>query len=219
MNLAIPRAAGRPTRVLCLGAHSDDIEIGCGGTILSWVEAGLPLDVTWVVLSSDDAREKEARAGAARFLEGVAAHRVVVKRFRNGYFPYVGAEIKDFFETLKTGPAPDLIFTHTGDDRHQDHREVHGLTWNTFRSHTILEYEIPKYDGDLGRPNVYVPLSAAVLRKKIAIATEVFSTQRDKHWFSEDLFAGLARLRGIECCAPEGHAEAFHGRKIVLSAG
>ena len=210
------RGTGEPLRVLCLGAHSDDIEIGCGGTILTWARA-TPLDVRWIVLSADDEREREARSAAASFLSGAKGRTVEVKRFRNGYFPTEGAAIKDYVESLKAGPAPDVIFTHTGDDRHQDHRVVHELTWNTFRNDTILEYEIPKFDGDLGRPNVYVPLAEATLQEKIRIAMTAFASQRDKHWFTEDLFRALARLRGMECCAP--HAEAFHGRKVVLSAG
>ena len=219
MPFSLPRPGDAPLRVLCLGAHSDDIEIGCGGTILTWTRAKMPVDVHWIVLSSDDEREREARAAAAEFLAGARGCTVAVQRFRNGYFPFEGAAIKDYFESLKGIPAPHLIFTHTGDDRHQDHRVVNELTWNTFRDHTILEYEIPKYDGDLGRPNVYVPLSEAVLKDKVRIATAAFATQRDKHWFTEDLFRGLARLRGMECGAPERHAEAFHGRKIVVSAG
>ena len=217
MPLSLPQGGG-PLRLLCVGAHSDDIEIGCGGTILT-LAAARPIDVTWVVLSADDLREREARAAAAGFLAKAKSSSVDVKRFRNGFFPHEGAEIKDYFESLKARPAFDLILTHTGDDRHQDHRVVNELTWNTFRDHTILEYEIPKYDGDLGRPNVYVPLSEATLRDKVRIATAAFATQRDKHWFTEDLFRGLARLRGMECCAPERHAEAFHGRKIVVSGG
>jgi len=216
MPLALPR--GGPLRLLGVGAHSDDIEIGCGGTILTWTSA-LPVEVTWIVLSADDEREREARAAAARFLAKAASSHVDVKRFRNGFFPHEGASIKDYFESLKARPAPDLILTHTADDRHQDHRVVNELTWNTFRNHTILEYEIPKYDGDLGRPNLYVPLSRAVLAEKVKIAIESFASQRDKHWFSEELFRGLARVRGMECAAPDGHAEAFHARKVVVSAG
>jgi LmbE family N-acetylglucosaminyl deacetylase len=219
MPFSLPRPGDVPLRILCLGAHSDDIEIGCGGTILTWVKAGVPLEAHWVVLSSDDAREREARAAASEFLAGTRASTVAVQRFRNGYFPFEGAAIKDYFESLKSAPAPHVIFSHTGDDRHQDHRVVNELTWNTIRDHTILEYEIPKYDGDLGRPNVYVPLAEATLKEKFRIAAAAFASQRDKHWFTEDLFRGLARLRGMECAAPERHAEAFHGRKIVVSAG
>ena len=217
MPLGLAPPAG-PLRLLCVGAHADDIEIGCGGTILT-LAAVRPIDATWVVLSSDDLREREARAAAARFLAKAQSSSVDVQRFRNGFFPHEGAKIKDYFESLKARPAFDLILTHTSDDRHQDHRVVNELTWNTFRNHTVLEYEIPKYDGDLGRPSVFVPLTKAVLAEKVRIAMESFASKRDKHWFSEDLFTALARLRGMECCAPEGHAEAFYARKIVLSAG
>ncbi|HJQ97990.1 MAG TPA: PIG-L family deacetylase [Candidatus Polarisedimenticolaceae bacterium] len=217
MPLSLP-PGGQLLRMLCVGAHCDDIEIGCGGTILT-LSAARPIDATWVVLSSDDLREKEARAAAARFLAKAKSSTVDVKRFRNGFFPHEGAEIKDYFESLKVLPAFDLILTHTSDDRHQDHRVVNELTWNTFRNHTVLEYEIPKYDGDLGRPSVYVPLTKAVLAEKVRIAMESFASQCDKHWFSGDLFTALARLRGMECVAPEGHAEAFYARKIVVSAG
>jgi LmbE family N-acetylglucosaminyl deacetylase len=217
MPWALPRGSA-PLRLLCVGAHADDIEIGCGGTILT-LTAARPLDVTWVVLSSDDVREKEARSAAARFLAKATSSAVEVRRFKNGFFPHEGAEIKDYFELLKARPAFDLILTHTSDDRHQDHRVVNELTWNTFRNHAVLEYEIPKYDGDLGRPGVYVPLTGTVLAEKIAITMESFASQRDKHWFTEELFRALPRLRGMECCAPEGHAEAFYARKIVVSAG
>ena len=217
MPLGLAPPAG-PLRLLCVGAHADDIEIGCGGTILT-LAAVRPIDATWVVLSSDDLREREARAAAARFLAKAQSSSVDVQRFRNGFFPHEGAKIKDYFESLKARPAFDLILTHTADDRHQDHRVVNELTWNTFRNHTVLEYEIPKYDGDLGRPSVFVPLTKAVLAEKVRIAMESFASQRDKHWFSEELFRGLARVRGMECAAPDGHAEAFHARKVVVSAG
>ena len=210
-----PRSTG-PLRILCLGAHSDDIEIGCGGTILSLIASGTPVDCRWVVLSSDADREREARVSAAEFLKEAQHGEVLVRQFRNGYFPFVGDAVKDFIETLKTAEPPDVIFTHARDDRHQDHRVVSDLTWNTFRNHMILEYEIPKYDGDLGCPNVFVPLDEAHCREKIRILQTAFTTQRDKHWFDEATFRGLMRLRGMESCAPSFHAEAFYARKIVI---
>jgi LmbE family N-acetylglucosaminyl deacetylase len=216
LSLRLAPQANAPLRILCLGAHSDDIEIGCGGTILSLIASGTPVDCRWVVLSSDTEREREARASAAEFLKGAKHSDVQVKQFRNGYFPFVGDTIKDYIETLKSGPAPDVIFTHTRDDRHQDHRVVSDLTWNTFRNHLVLEYEIPKYDGDLGAPNVFVPLDEAHCREKIRILQTAFTTQRDKHWFDEATFRGLMRLRGMESCAPSFHAEAFYARKVVL---
>ena len=207
---------GSPLRILCLGAHSDDIEIGCGGTVLALAGGERPIEVCWVVLSSGTGREREARRSASIFLEGAAESTVVVKDFRNGYFPWIGAEIKDFFEELKGILTPDIVFTHFRDDRHQDHRVVSDLTWNTFRNHLVFEYEIPKFDGDLGRPNCFVPLSDDVADRKVEALMEVFATQRDKHWFDERTFRGLMRLRGMESCAESGYAEAFHVRKFVL---
>ena len=215
LNLA-PKAPG-PLTVLCLGAHADDIEIGCGGTILELLAGRSDVECHWVVLSSDAQREKEARAGAAEFLRSARRSEVAVQRFRNGYFPFVGDAIKDYFEELKKQLSPDLVFTHYRDDRHQDHRVVSDLTWNTFRNHLILEYEIPKYDGDLGSPNLFVPLKESTCRDKIRILEAAFTSQRDKHWFDEGTFRALMRLRGMESCAPSFHAEAFYTRKLVLA--
>ncbi|MBW7882727.1 MAG: PIG-L family deacetylase [Caldilineaceae bacterium] len=205
-----------PRRLLCLGAHSDDIEIGCGGTILKLVEQLPQLAVHWVVLSSDPARRREATESAAAFLAGAGQQSIVVKDFRDGFFPYVGGQIKDFFETLK-GVEPDLILTHRRDDAHQDHRLVAELTWNTFRDHLILEYEIPKYDGDLAAPNTFVHLDEGLCQRKVDNLMAHFATQRNKHWFTPSTFWGLMRLRGLESRAPGGYAEAFFGRKIVIA--
>jgi LmbE family N-acetylglucosaminyl deacetylase len=201
-------------RVLCLGAHSDDIEIGCGGLILSLTNRG-PIDVNWVVFSGAGRREQEARDGARLFLKGAARASVTVKQFRDGFFPY-DPEIKEVFEELKETTSPDLVLTHYRHDRHQDHRILSDLAWNTFRDHLVLEYEIPKFDGDLGTPNCFVPLDRAIAERKARYLATAFGTQRDKHWFSDDTFLGLMRLRGMECRAPGGYAEAFYGRKIVL---
>jgi LmbE family N-acetylglucosaminyl deacetylase len=217
LPLASPPAA--PLRVLCLGAHSDDIEIGCGGTVLRLAASVPGAEFTWIVLSGAGARAHEARRGAALFLRAAACSRVVVKDFRDGFFPYVGASIKEYFEQLKLEPAPDVIFTHYRGDRHQDHRLVSELTWSTFRDHLILEYEIPKYDGDLGAPNCYVPLDDATCREKTSHLLDVFATQRERPWFTEETFRGLMRLRGVECGAPAGYAEAFYAHKLVLGAG
>ena len=214
LRLASTRDAS--LRVLCLGAHSDDIEIGCGGTVLRLLAAGRGVEVHWVVLSADPQREREARDGACRFLQEAAARTVVVKQFRDGFFPYVGADIKQYFEDLKQTCSPDVIFTHFRGDRHQDHRVVSDLTWNTFRRHLILEYEVPKYDGDLGSPNCYVPLDDATWRLKTRHLLSVFQSQSAKSWFTEDTFRGLMRLRGVECGAPEGYAEAFYAHKLAL---
>lgn len=207
---------GAPLRVLCLGAHSDDIEIGCGGTILSLIRGRGPVEVHWVVFGAAEVREREAAASARLFLEGAAGKCVVIRRFRDGFFPFQGAEIKEFFEELKGRFNPDIVLTHYRDDRHQDHRLISDLTWNTYRNHTILEYEVPKYDGDLGVPNLFVPLDESLCRRKIGHILESFASQRNKQWFTEDTFLALMRLRGIEACAPERYAEAFYCRKMVM---
>jgi LmbE family N-acetylglucosaminyl deacetylase len=202
--------------LLCVGAHSDDIEIGCGGLLLELARTRR-LSVHWVVFSAGGQRAAEARRGAARFLEGAARRRITTHRFRDGFFPYEGAAIKAAFERLKRTVRPDLVLTHYRDDRHQDHRVLSDLTWNTFRDHCILEYEIPKYDGDLGTPNLFVPLDEATSRRKVALIRETFATQGDKHWFADETFLGLMRLRGMECRAPGRYAEAFYARKTILS--
>jgi len=208
--------SGSPLRVLCLGAHSDDLEIGCGGTILELANRTAPLDVTWIVFSASDARRREANESANVFLGNAARKEVFVENFRDGFFPYIGGEVKEYFEALKKRVSPDLIFTHYRHDLHQDHRVISELTWNTFRNHLILEYEIPKYDGDMGSPNVFVPLDEPTSRRKIETILAFFQTQEHRHWFSEDLFLSMLRLRGMECAAPSGYAEAFYCRKIVL---
>lgn len=201
--------------ILCLGAHCDDIEIGCGGTLIELRARHARLRFVWVVFSADAVRESETRAAAAALL-APADVTVTVHRFRTSYFPYCGADIKDAFEALSSRVAPDLVMTHYLADRHQDHRVVAELTWNTFRSHTILEYEIPKYDGDLAQPGLYCPLSSSATDLKVATLLECFPSQRHRQWFDADLFRGHLRLRGAECNSPTGHAEAFHARKLVL---
>jgi LmbE family N-acetylglucosaminyl deacetylase len=202
--------------VLCLGAHSDDIEIGVGATLLSMIERGAQLDVHWYVLSGAGERACEAHASAADFLSKAASAKVEVMAFQDGFFPEQGEAIKSWFEMLKARVDPDLIFTHYRDDAHQDHRHVCRLTWNTFRDHSILEYEIPKWDGDIGQPNLYVPVSADALRRKVDLLAAHFGSQRSKQWFDAETFLGLARLRGMECRAPERYAEAFFARKLTL---
>jgi LmbE family N-acetylglucosaminyl deacetylase len=208
--------AGEPLRILCLGAHCDDIEIGCGGAILRLAQLGREVVVHWVVFSSDEVRAAEAQASAEDFLAGVTISKVVIKRFRDCYFPYIGGEIKDFFGEIRQGFSPDLVLTHYREDRHQDHRLISDLTWNTFRNHLILEYEVPKYDGDLSAPNVFFPLSRELGQRKIALLMKHFGSQHARQWFSEDTFHALLRLRGVEASAPEGLAEAFYCRKAVL---
>lgn len=208
--------SGDRLSVLCLGAHSDDIEIGAGASLLSLLERGVHLDVHWCVLSGGGVREAEARASASDFLSKAASAQIEVMSFPDGFFPEQGEAIKQWFESLKQSVDPDLILTHRRDDAHQDHRQVCRLTWNTFRDHQILEYEIPKWDGDIGQPNAYMPVSAAALQRKIDLLISHFGSQRSKQWFDAETFRGLARLRGMECRAPERYAEAFFGRKLVL---
>jgi len=204
-----------PQKLLCLGAHSDDIEIGCGGLILSLLARHNAVDIDWVVFSTPSGRDREARRSAQMFLRGARRKRILLKKFRDGFFPFDGARIKTVFEQLKTS-KPDLVLTHYRDDRHQDHRVLSDLAWNTFRDHWILEYEIPKYDGDLGTPNCFVPLNPSTCERKVEYLNAAFGSQRDKHWFSSETFMALMRLRGMECRAVGGYAEAFYSRKITL---
>ena len=218
-ELGLQVADGERLRVLALGCHSDDIEIGAGGTLMRLLAAHPALDVHWVVFSAHGARVDEARASAEDLLAGSSAPRVDVHGFRDGYFPYDGAQVKDVFEALKDDPAPDLILTHHRQDLHQDHRLVCELTWNTFRDHVVLEYEIPKWDGDLGaaRPQMYWPVPAELVRRKYELLAEHYPSQHGHDWFREDTFSALARLRGMEC--REDYAEAFGCPQLVLTAG
>jgi LmbE family N-acetylglucosaminyl deacetylase len=209
-------AHGDCLSVLCLGAHSDDIEIGAGATLLGMMDRGVRLEVQWCVLSAPGDREKEAKASASDFLSNAFGMQIEVMSFRDGFFPEQGNAIKSWFEMLKRRANPDIILTHRRDDAHQDHRQVCRLTWNTFRDHCIFEYEIPKWDGDIGQPNLYVPASASALHRKIDFLISHFGSQRSKQWFDRETFLGLARLRGMECRAPEGYAEAFVARKLTL---
>jgi LmbE family N-acetylglucosaminyl deacetylase len=203
-------------KILCLGAHSDDVEIGCGGSLLKFIEQYSSLTVQWVVFSAEADREEEARASATALLAKANDKAVVVKRFRDGFFPFVGAAIKDYFEELKQSYDPDLIFTHYRGDLHQDHRCIAEITAETFRDHLILEYEIPKYDGDLGRPNVYVCLPEMLCRKKVDHIIEHFASQQNRKWFEAETFWSLLRLRGMESNSVSRYAEAFYCRKLVL---
>jgi LmbE family N-acetylglucosaminyl deacetylase len=216
LPLRARRAGDGPLRLLAIGAHADDIEIGCGGTILKLIEQGSLSEVCWVVLTGETKRAAEAARSADALLEQISRKCVILKDFRDGYFPYDGAEIKEFFEELKGEVSPDLILTHQRSDLHQDHRVTCELTWNTFRDHMILEYEIPKYDGDMGVPNLFVPLDEFRCREKIEHLMTHFASQLSKRWFNEDLFSGLLRLRGMECNSPTSYAEAFYCRKAML---
>ena len=217
--MRVLKLAGADDRlsVLCIGAHSDDIEIGAGATILGWIAAGWCLHIHWAVLSAGGQRADEAAASARAFCEGAEHLTLDLAEFRDGFFPYDGARIKSWFETLKSTVSPDVIFCHWRDDAHQDHREISQLTWNTFRDHLICEYEIPKWDGDLGRPNLYNPCSAAMMQRKVTLLLHHFGSQRSKDWFLPETFNALARLRGNECRAAEGFAEAFYARKLTLA--
>jgi LmbE family N-acetylglucosaminyl deacetylase len=215
-QLRLEGPEGRAPRVLCIGAHCDDIEIGCGGTLLALRKRWPQIEIRWLVLSSNAQRRAETEAAARRLLGPAASERVSFGKFRDGFLPYEGASVKEFFEEAKQRVAPDVILTHQRSDLHQDHRLACELTWNTWRDQLILEYEIPKYDGDLGRPNAFVPLEREQLEEKIEILQEAYASQRVKSWFTPETFRGLARLRGIEANAASGYAEAFHAPKIVV---
>jgi LmbE family N-acetylglucosaminyl deacetylase len=203
-------------KVLCLGAHSDDIEIGCGGTILRLIDQYPKCTFHWVVFSAIGVRRSEAQQAAEWFAGSHRLEQILLKEFRDGFMPFDGSAIKAVFEELKQSVSPDLILTHQRRDAHQDHRLLSELTWNTFRDHFILEYEIPKYDGDLGQPNAFIPLEPEICEKKIRYLMNAFSSQRNKKWFEESTFSALMRLRGMECNAPSGYAEAYYSRKFIL---
>ena len=214
--LSLTRDTASPLKILCLGAHSDDIEIGCGGTILHLAKQHPNCFVHWVVFSASGVRAAEAERGAALFTKKVERKGPILKNFQDGFMPFVGAELKAVFEEELKAISPDLVFTHNRQDAHQDHRLIAELTWNTFRDHLILEYEIPKYDGDLGQPNCFVPLEAEIFQEKVRCIMDAFQSQHSKKWFREDTFLSLMRLRGMECNSASGYAEAFYCRKIVL---
>lgn len=211
-------SSGAPLRLLCIGAHSDDLEIGCGGAILTWLKSTPALEVTWVVLSACAERGTEARRSANALLRRAAKSRVILGEFRDGFMPAQYAEVKAFFEGLKLDRdhEPDMVLTHWLHDRHQDHRLASELTWNTWRNHLVLEYEIPKYEGDLAHPNAYVPVSERHAKRKLAHLERYFASQRTKDWFVADTFLAFLRMRGMECRSPSGLAEAFHVRKFVI---
>lgn len=208
----------KPTWVLCLGAHADDIEIGCGATLLQWIEQHPQLRVTWVVWSAAGARAAEAADSARSFLAGVRQHEVFVEEFRDAYFPAQWQAIKQRLSIIADQVQPDVVLTHRLEDRHQDHRVIAELTWNAFRNHLLLEYEIPKFEGDLTTPNFYVPVSAKLVARKAELLNQHFASQAVKDWFSDSTFAALMRLRGLECRSPSGYAEAFHARKLVAAS-
>jgi LmbE family N-acetylglucosaminyl deacetylase len=215
MNLRFEGSKDRALRILCLGSHSDDIEIGCGGSILRFAKQYPICELHWVVFNAAGIRDAEARY-AAELFAGTSLRGPILKSFQDGFLPYVGGEVKAVFEKELKPLTPDLIFTHNGQDAHQDHRLISELTWNTFRDHLILEYEIPKYDGDMGRPSVFVPLEREVCETKIRYLMDAFKSQQTKRWFQRDTFFSLMRLRGMECNSMSGYAEAFYCRKLIL---
>jgi LmbE family N-acetylglucosaminyl deacetylase len=218
LDLLLEKRTG-PLEVLCIGAHCDDIEIGCGGTLLALLGRERRVNVRWVVLSGDKIREAELRTSAGAFLSGAAENEVLTGGFKDSFFPYIGGEIKEYFERVVRPLPADIIFTHSRDDLHQDHRLVGELTWNTFRNHLILEYEIPKYDGDLGRPNLFVALEEETGRTKAETILRSYPSQEGRTWFREETFLSLMRLRGIEAGAKSGLAEGFTARKVLLGHG
>ena len=215
ISLVLNSDPTEPLNVLCLGAHSDDIEIGCGGTILRLAKSYPNCAFYWIVFSAVGGRREEAER-AAQLFAGTNLRGRVLLTFGDGVMPYSGVEIKAVFENELKVVSPHIIFTHNGADAHQDHRLISELTWNTFRNHLILEYEIPKYDGDLGRPSFFVPLEEDLCQLKVQYLMDTFETQKTKHWFKPETFRSLMRLRGMECVAPGGYAEAFYCRKVVL---
>ncbi|PYS03600.1 MAG: PIG-L domain-containing protein [Acidobacteria bacterium] len=217
LSLGFRTQSDTPLRILCLGAHCDDIEIGCGGTILTLLETYRRTTVDWVVFSSEDQRGAEAHESANTFLKQAGSKNIVIKNFTNSFFPYIAGEIKRYFEELKRNVSPDLVFTHYRNDLHQDHRVISELAWNSFRNHMVLEYEIPKYDGDLGSPNSFVHLDQSMAERKISYILESFRSQRTKQWFDKETFLAMLRLRGMESNAPSRYAEAFYCRKAVLA--
>ena len=216
IRLSLQANGTGPLHILCLGAHSDDIEIGCGGTVLRLAEQYPDCLFHWVVFSAIGIREAEAKHAATLFVRPDKLKDLLLKTFPDGFMPFVGAEVKLVFEELKKSSPPDIIFTHNRKDAHQDHRLIAELTWNTFRNHLILEYEIPKYDGDMGQPNVFVPLERELCEKKVSHIMDAFHSQQTKPWFQPDTFHSLLRLRGMECNAPSGRAESFYCHKLVL---
>jgi LmbE family N-acetylglucosaminyl deacetylase len=214
-SLNLPFGAASRPKILCLGAHSDDIEIGCGGAILRLAQQYPNCLFHWIVFSAIGVRTAEAQRGATLFAGKNVVQAPLLKEFQDGFMPFMGREVKAVFEELKS-ISPDLIFTHNRTDAHQDHRLISELTWNTFRDHFILEYEIPKYDGDLGHPNLFVPVEYELCEQKVRYLMDAFESQRSKRWFQPETFFGLMRLRGMECNAPSGYAEGFYSRKVVL---
>jgi len=216
LKFELDKPKDKDLNILCLGAHSDDIEIGCGGTILKLLSEYSHARVHWIVFSATKKRSEEAKVSAKHFLAKASQKKIEIKKFRESFFPYIGAEIKETFEKLKQKVSPDIIFTHYRHDLHQDHRLVCELTWNTFRDNLILEYEVIKYDGHLSKPNCYFWLNEEICKNKISYIMNFFKSQNKRSWFSEESFSSILRLRGIESNSPGGYSEGFTCRKICL---
>lgn len=214
LPLRLVPANGAPLTVLAVGAHSDDVEIGSGGTLLTLAAALPEVRAHVVVLSATPTRAGEAQAGARRFLPGGRVD-VEVHDLPDGRYPGHWAGLKDRLEELARRVRPDLILAPRLDDAHQDHRTVARLVRTVWRDHLVLGYEIPKYDGDLPRPNLYVPLTAEVLQEKLRLLRTCFPSQADRDWFDDEVFRGLARLRGVESRCR--YAEGFEVTKLVLA--
>ena len=217
LELLLNKSRDSSLKILCLGAHSDDIEIGCGGTIMKLLQTYSNVEFLWVVFSADEIRKQEALKSASLILEKASIKKIKIHNFRDSFFPYQGSEIKESFEDMKAF-NPELIFTHQYSDLHQDHKQISELTYNTFRNHLVLEYEIPKYDGDLGSPNVFSPIDKKLYNQKIELIISSFKSQEHNQWFSESTFQAILRLRGIESNSPTGYAEAFYCKKIVINS-
>ncbi|HEX8041191.1 MAG TPA: PIG-L deacetylase family protein [Chryseosolibacter sp.] len=204
-----------PLNLLFLGAHCDDIEIGCGGTVLRMANELDIKHVQWIVFTSTAERRAEADRCAEIFLQNVKSKSIIIKDFKDSVLPQQRVEVKNYFEALKATYQPDVIFTHYRHDLHQDHRLINELTWNTFRDHLILEYEIQKYDGDIGNPCFFVPVGEDTAGQKVRAILKCFVSQSTKHWFDRETFLALMRIRGVESATR--YAEAFYLRKAILS--
>jgi LmbE family N-acetylglucosaminyl deacetylase len=211
--LHLEAPAGRPLSILAIGAHPDDIEIGAGGALLSLAAAYPGLQARYVVMTGTAERHQEAHSAASAFLPS-ADVRIDLHELPEGRFPAVWAQVKDALEEVARSCSPDLVLAPTRADAHQDHRTIGEIVSTVFRDQLYLGYEIPKWDGDLGQPSMYFPLSAGVARRKVELLHKCFPSQRGRDWWDDEVFLGMARLRGMECRAP--YAEAFTCTKAVI---
>jgi len=213
LPLQLETPAGRPLSILAIGAHPDDIEIGAGGTLLSLAAACPGLQARYLVLTGTAERHEEARSAASAFLPATDVH-IDLHELPEGRFPAVWARVKDALEDVARSCSPDLILAPSRADAHQDHRTIGEIVPTVFRDQLYLGYEIPKWDGDLSQPSMYLPLSADVARRKVELLHKCFPSQRVRDWWDDEVFLGMARLRGMECRAP--YAEAFTCTKSAI---